>query len=297
MDDRLVDRRCRLTIANPVNTPNDFKNTTTEILEIDGGKTDDDLGMRVVFKITKSRKKEPNNSEITITNLAQSTRSNLQKKGVRVLLEAGYKDIGVNRYFFGDVRSIDHVRKDADWDTIMKLGDGERAWKYARVYESFAPGTPKASVLRTLAERMGLELGNIAQQAPSLVSGSFDQGWAAAGSAVRAFDKLVKGQGLEWSVQDGQVQLLEVGGHLELPIPEISPDSGLVESPEMGSPATKGKPALVKFKCLLTPVKPGGRVKLKSRRYNGYVTVQACEFEGDTHGGPWYTTISGVISE
>lgn len=297
MSDSLFDRRCRLTIANPVATPNDFKTTTSEVIEIDGGTTDRGaVGMRVAFKITKSRKKEPNNSEITVTNLSQSTRSSLQKKGVKVLLEAGYKDTGVNRFFSGDVRTIDHVRSEADWDTVMKLGDGERAWKYARVYESFAPGAAKADVLRTLADKMGLELGNVGQQAGG-ISGNFDQGFCAAGSASRALDQIVKSFGKEWSVQDGQIQILDPFKHLDLPIPEISPDSGLIESPEMGSPPQKGKPALVKFKCLLTPVKPGGRVKLVSRRYNGYVTVQACTFEGDTHGGAWYTEIAGVITE
>lgn len=292
----LFDRRCRVTIANPVKTANDYKDVTTDVIEIDGGTTDDRAvsGLRVWFKITKKLTKEPNTSEIIVTNLSPNRRSSLQQKGVRVLLEAGYKETGVSRYFSGDVRTIDHIRNGADWDTSLKLGDGERAWNFARVYESFAPGTPKSSVVKTLAESMGLDVGNLESQLSGIV-GTIDQGFAAAGSASRAFDQFVKSIGKEWSVQDNALQILDPYEVLDLPIPEISVDSGLLGSPEMGTPPKKGKPPLVKFKSLLIPTRPGAKVKLVSKRYNGYVRVVAVTFTGDTHGGEWETEISGQI--
>ena len=292
----LFDRRCRVTIAVPIDSKKDFKSVTRDVIEIDGGSVGaaDVVGMRVQFRIAKTLKKEPNSSEIVISNLSPARRSSLQKIGVQLLLEAGYKDTGVSRYFSGDVRTVDHVRNDANWDTTMKLGDGSRAWRFARVNESFAPGANKGDVLKTLAEAMGLDLGNVASQASGL-SGTFDQGFAAVGSAGRAIDMVVQSLGKEWSVQDGKIQILDPYEVLDLPIPEIGPDSGLVGSPEMGSPPKKGKPALVKFKCLLTPTKPGAKIKLKSLRYDGYVRVQAVRFTGDTHGGDWYSEIDGVL--
>jgi hypothetical protein len=295
----LCDRRCRLTIAVPVKTPGDFKNVTTEVIEIDGGVAQrrGAAGMRVAFKITKSRKKEPNSSEIAVTNLAPNTRSSLQQKGVRVLLEAGYRDTGVSRIFTGDVRTVDHVSEGPDVTTKLALGDGHRSWKYARVAESFAPGTPKAEVLRSLGRATGLDLGNLEEQARG-IRGTLDQGFAVCGPTSRALDLFLASIGKEWSVQDGALQILNPYEHVELPgIPDITEGSGLIGSPEMGSPPEKGKPALIKIKSLLIPVKPGGRIKLKSRRYDGYVTIHACTFTGDTHGGDWYTEIMGVISK
>lgn len=292
----LFDRRCRLTIANPVDEENNFSKTQVQVIEIDGGTTDNRAvsGMRVAFKITKTLKKEPNTSEIVVTNLSPKRRSSLQHKGVKVMLEAGYKATGVKKYFSGDVRTIDHVRNNADWDTTMKLGDGERAWGFARISESFAPGTPKANVVRTIAKSMGLELGNLDEQLASL-TGTIDQGFAAAGPSSHAMNQIITSLGKEWSVQDGQLQILDPYQVLNLPVPEISVSSGLLDSPEMGTPPKKGKPALVKFKSLLIPVKPGGKVKLVSERYNGYVRVVAVTFTGDTHGGSWETEISGQI--
>lgn len=286
----LFGRICKVTIATPVSDPANFKDTTSEVIEIKGG----DGGMRVQFKITKTLKKEPNTSEIRVTNLSPSRRASLQKKGVKVLLEAGYKDTGLSRFFSGDVRTVDHVRDGADWTTVMQLGDGERAWQFARVNESFAPGTRVSDVIRRIVASMAIDKGNM-DDALMNINGTFDHGFCASGSASRAFDMVMRSAGREWSVQDNAFQILEPGGTVSQSIPEISPSSGLVNSPEMGSPQKKGKPTLVKFDALLTPVKPGAKVRLKSERYDGDVRVVSVEFAGDTHGGEWYSKIAGEV--
>lgn len=288
----LFDRRCKLTIANPLPTPNNFRSTFTDIIEI--GDVNERFGMRITFKITKTLKKEPNTSEITITNLSPQRRASLQRKGVKVLLEAGYKATGVTQYFSGDVRTVDHVREGSDWTTKLKLGDGERAWKFARINESFAPGTRSADVLKRLAEAMGIDAGNVSKEALG-VNSTLDQGFSAVGSASAAMDQFVKSLRKTWSVQDGQLQILDKKQTLDAPVPEISSSSGLVGSPEMGSPAKKGEPALVKIKALLTPVKPGGRIRLRSERYDGFLKVHSVTFAGDTHGGEWYSEINASI--
>lgn len=294
----LFDRRCKLTIATPVSTENDFSHTTTQVVEVNGGKTDNinEPGMRIQFKIEKSLDKGPNSSEIIVTNLSESRRQSLQTKGQRVLLEAGYRGTGIQRLFSGDIRTVDHIREKADWETKLKLGDGERAWLYARVSESFAPGTRAADVLKKIANATGLDLGNVSSKA-ALIDKVFDQGWSAGGSALRALDQLITALGKTWSIQDGALQILDPYEALDLPIPEITPDTGLIGSPEMGSPPSKGKPALLHFKSLLVAVKPGGKVRLKSSRYSGYIRIHKVTFEGDTHGGPWYSTMDGTISE
>jgi len=296
-DKLLFDRRCRLTIANPV--PDGFSGIEqTDVIEIDGGTTEqrDVPGMRIQFKIEKTLKKQPNTSEIKVSNLSPSRRSSLQKKGVKVLLEAGYKETGTTRIFSGDVRTVDHVREKADWETVFKLGDGERAWRFARVSESFAPGTAATDVLRKLAKAMGLDMGNVDKELSS-IKAKFDQGFAVIGSASKGFDSIIKSLRKTWSVQDGELQILDPYQALDLPIPEVSPTSGLIGSPEMGSPPTKGKPQLLKFKSLLIPIKPGAKVKLKSERYDGYVRIHSCSFEGDTSGGAWYTEMEGTIAK
>lgn len=293
----LYDRRVRITVAKPVATPGDFSHVTTSVIEINGGKTDDPskVGLRIAFKIDKSLEKEPNTSELTITNLSQAQRDGLQVKGVKVRVEAGYKQTGMSQLFAGDARTIDHVRDGSDWNTIAKLGDGERAWRWARVSESFGAGTLGSDIMKRVGRSLGVDLGNL-DDAAALVTARFDHGFVATGSAARVFDQIVRSVGMEWSIQDGKLQVLQPEQVRGLPIPFISPQTGLVGSPEMGTPTTKGKPALLQFKCLLIPVVPGGKVKLQSARYNGFVRVRKVTFQGDTSGGDWYSIISGTIS-
>ncbi len=149
-------------------------------------------------------------------------------------------------------------------------------------------------MLKTLAKSMGLDLGNVNKQAAKILA-SFDQGYCAAGSASREFDRIVSSMGLTWSVQDGAIQILDPDETLDAPIPEITPDSGLIESPEMGTPQKKGKPTLITFKSLLRPIKLGGKVKLRSERYDGQVRAESAVYDFDTHGGPWYVTVAGVL--
>lgn len=295
-DQALFDRRCRVTVAVPVATPNDFKNTTSEVVEIDGGATGDSevVGMRVKFSVNKSLKKEPNTGEVTISNLSPSRRASLQKKGVKLLLEAGYKETGVAKVFQGDVRTVDHVRNGADWDTVIKLGDGERSWRFAKVNRSYGPGSTATDVIKGIATAMGLELGNANEKA-SGISKIFDQGISFIGSASRALDQVLSSCNRTWSIQDGKLQILGVGEYLPGKTEEISVKSGLIGSPEMGSPEKKGGPALVKFRSLLIPMVPGKKVKLVSNRYDGFVRVLSCSFSGDTHGGEWYTDINAEI--
>ena len=164
----------------------------------------------------------------------------------------------------------------------MKLGDGERAFRFARANLSFSPGTAKSTVIRAIALAGGIGVGNVESVIAS-VPGVYSQGYVASGRWSDAFHKVVTGNGLEWSIQDNEVQLIQLNTFLSASIPDITPDSGLVGSPEMGTPEKKGKPALVKAKFLLRDVKPGGRFNLRSLRYNGLVGAKKVEYEGDTH--------------
>lgn len=299
-DDDLKDRQLKLTIFSQ-NTSFGLTSTggQANTIEINGGddsSTPDVPGMRVVAKIAKTSEKDPNTSQITVYNLNPDHRAALQTKGVKVTLEAGYRGPGLSRIFIGDVRTVDHVIEAGDAETVMKLGEGERSYRFARLTKTWSAGTGAGTVLRDLANATGLAIGNIPDVVANL-STTFDSGYAVHGPVSDSLDRLVKSLGYVWSVQDETLQVLNPGATAQgdAQIPEISEDTGLVGSPEVGAPEKKGQPGLVGFKCLLRPVIPGGKVRLKSKRYDGELRVKRATFDLDTHGQPWYTTIEGVI--
>lgn len=293
----LYGRVARLTISTPNTTTGDYTGTTRNVLEIDAG-TDSanpgNIGQRIKFDIAKTDKKEPNTSKIVVINLNDSSRAQMQTKPVKLMLEVGYRDTGFTRIFVGDARSVDQVRNDADWETTAKLGDGERGYQNSRVAESFSPGTPQGQVLRYLANASGLQTGNAIDIATSMTT-PFDQGYIVHGFWQQSFDRFVRSLGYTWSIQNETIQILQPGQALGLQIPLISESTGLVGSPEMGTPEKPTKPHLVKFTTLLVATQPGAKVHLTSDRYDADVYVKKCRFEGDTQGGPWFTHIEGII--
>lgn len=285
-DQRLQDRRVRLLIANRV--AEDYKSLTADVTEI----TD----LRVQFSVKKSASKEPNTAEVTITNLSPTRRAALQTKGVKFVLECGYVDTGVKQIFQGDVRHVSHVREGADWRTVLKSGDGERAFQFARLSESLGPKASKSDVIKRLSAKLGLGLGNSAKAAAA-IPGSFEQGIVLSGPVSRELDKVLKGTGYEWSIQDEQLVILSASEVSGQDVPLLTPDSGLIGSPEFGAPLEKGGKPQLKFKALLNAnIKPGAKVQIQCERFPIGVSVKCAKVEhsGDTAGQDWYTSVEGA---
>jgi hypothetical protein len=288
--DLLFGRKIKVTIATKVSES--FTQIEADVVEIEN--------LRVAFKVSKSDKKEPNTCEITITNLSETRRKSLQQKGVKFILQAGYEASGIGQIFIGDARTCEHKRDGASWHTTIKSGDGERAFNFARVNESFAAGSPVSDVVKRIASKLGLGLGNTNKQAAQL-TGQYVNGYAAQGPASRELDKVLAGTGYDWSIQDGELLLLKHDEPSGATVPDIGPDTGLIGSPEYGSPETihkqvkkTGKP-LLKVRCLLNPaIKIGCQVSIRSERHKGPIRVKKLEHTGDTAGGDWYTDFEGV---
>lgn len=277
MADFLFERRVKVIVGTT--EPNDYhtlRAITTEITDL-----------RVEFKVNKDLKKNPNNAEISISNLSEKTRAKLQDKGAKVILQAGYKTT-LATIFVGDVRTIDHTRQGPDWVTKIQAGDGERGYVNGRVSQSFAPGVKLEGVVGALADATGQAVKKFTGL--GMESKQFSNGYTAHGRSSAELDKVLKAQGYEWSIQDNAVQILKPGGVNTEKLVVLSADSGLIGSPEFSAPNNPKKPAVLKFKCLLSPeLRPGGRVEFASLRHKGIHRIVKLTHTGDTDGGDWYT--------
>lgn len=282
MTQQLFNRRVKLTIAPPVAGTFNTQKTQSAMVISD---------LRVRFKIVRNLRKEPNHSKIEVFNLNGASRGQLQGKGARVWLEAGY-DTQLAQAFVGDVRYIDHHKEGAsDWLTSLELGDGERAFVHGRVKASFKKGTTKADILKALATQSGWDLGNIKDFYASLGQPALS-GYVAWGTANREIDRLLRSQGLTFSVQDGAIQILPLVGYTPAAAVLIDEAHGMIGSPEAGSAPHKGKPRILKVKCLLDAdkikLRPGQRISLQSQAHKGVHIIQKIELDGDTYGDNWF---------
>jgi hypothetical protein len=275
MSELLYKRRYRVLLAYPI--VGDFSKAQPNAVEI----TD----MRVAFKITKTLTKSPNTCELSIYNLSAARRAALVKKDLRVILEAGFDD-HVAGIFVGDARTVEHICEGTEWLTRIRCGDGERAMNLGRANASFAAGTPYANVVKKVTEPLGLG----AVDVTAFAGKTFATGYAAHGRAVDVLDQVTSAAGLEWSVQDGKIQVMRKGGHTTEQALELGPSTGLIGSPEFNAPDQKTGIATLKVKCLISArVRCGGRIVLASASHRGTFRVVKVTHTGDTAGGDWTT--------
>jgi hypothetical protein len=245
-------------------------------------------GFALAFDITKSLSaKTPNACELKVYNLSTTHRKHLQElERVYVSISAGYQD-GTSLLFRGDLRDVTSSRQGPTWVTTITSDSGRRARK-ARIVKSFAPGSTVGDVLNTAAKAMGVRLGNSAQRIVNAqISGTqattFFNGYALAGAIESEIDRLARSCGLEWSVQDDELLFLPYGAPLSQLAIKLTPETGLIGSPE---PGNKG---LCDVRCLILPdVYPGRRVQVESEHVSGMYRIETSKHTGSTFGKDWY---------
>lgn len=252
---------------------------------------------RVQFQIEKSVGTEPNTCNITISNLNKASRAFFEQSPVHVRIEAGYD--GEYRHLFnGDVRFGYSKRPRTDWETHLLLGDGDRAFRAARVNRTFKKGTTVRDALNACAVTMGLVLpDNI--NARGELDQQFASGVSLSGPTRDELTRLLAPFGYDWSIQNGALQVLKDDDVDDSQAILIAQETGMIGVPEFGSPQKKGggknhkkARATMTVQTLLYPqINPGGRVQVRSSEINGLYRVNRVTHKGDSMGQEWTTEV------
>jgi hypothetical protein len=255
-------------------------------------------GLRIQFKIEKSPSMVPNTSDISIYNLAESSRRRLKSVGALVMLEAGRPD-SYGLIFKGNARTIDHIRQGPGCVTHIQCGDGELAYRFSQANQSFKSGTSFQDAATYLAKQLaGVDVsGFLSKLSKGQISGPFSQyvnGISFFGNAGEELERLMAAGGYQLSIQDHELVALKLT-ETSAVVVVLTPSTGLVASPEHGTPERSGLPSLLKAKALLQPrIRPGDRVRfenLRDDRITGDYRSLKVSHCGDTHGTEWYTDL------
>lgn len=265
--------------------------------------------LRASFRIEKTDSPEPNKATVEVFNLNAANRAILKegadlvakaieaakKLGVPpswewpLIVEAGYTS-GVSQLFSGDVTFARSVKERVDWITTIEAEDGGPKFANARINKSFGAGTTLTALLTQIANQFGLGLGNSIAHflVPKRGRVLFKKGVVISGKVSDVLDTYCATAGYTWSIQDGQLQILESSETLVEAIVKVSPSTGLVGSPELG------EEGVVTFRSLLQgQIRPGKRVILDSKAVKGTFKIQRVTYIGDTWGTDWYTEAEG----
>lgn len=253
-------------------------------------------GVNITFKVKKTLGTARGGTlEMEVFNLSEEHRRELAalpRRSTYVSLDAGYEGPGgASRLFVGDLRKAVVAKSGADWSVKITAGSGEHSVRAARTTRAFAAGTSLVDVVRHLAESMGVGVGNAAEAfrtARFPGGGSvLHSGTVIQGRAAEELERICTATGFSYSVQDGVLQVLPLGGSLERSAILLSPSTGLVDSPEIVNRRT------ITVKALIQPgLVPGQRIVVESAVISGVWRITEAEMSGATGGNDWYCTMT-----
>jgi hypothetical protein len=240
-------------------------------------------GLNVTFTVKRSLSaKVPGRCEVAVYNLSSDTRKHLHAmRNVFVSLEAGYAS-GTSVIFRGELVESWSTREGTEWVTTITSDDGGQKRRTKRVQKNYLNGTSLQTIIRDLAAALEVGLGNTDAIAPlakfwKTKQAAVVKGFTASGDAVSQLDRVARSCGLSWSIQGGQLQFLVIGSATVDPPVLLTPDTGLIESPELG------KDQIVKCRTLMIPgLYPGRTVELATRYTQGLYRIETATHQGES---------------
>jgi hypothetical protein len=243
-------------------------------------------GLRVVAKAERTLKPEPNKCEVQIYNLTPEHRNALTKiKTPTVSLAAGYKD-QITQIFLGQALHVGHAKNKAgDIITTVSTTDGGSKLQGARAKANFPKGIKAGDVLRVLAKALGIKAGNLEDAVRKINAGKaasiYAEGVCLSGHAPLDMTALCRSAGLEWSVQDGQLQILDVGRSSSVRAIVLD-ESQLLDTPSISNKN------VVEGSCLIQKdFTPGRQVQIAHEFVSGVFRLEKCTYALDTWSDDW----------
>lgn len=246
--------------------------------------------LRITFRVKSSLKPEPNTADVEVYNLSDDHRAQLEQAQKQIMrLEVGYNGT-THQIFLGEVRTCFTEVQGPDRVTKFSSGDGEQAVLGTRIRVTYGTQVQIDSCIRDLAKALGVGVGNLNQIAARLKSRGlasiYPRGTALDGNAWRELVYICRSCGLEATIQDGALLILEQGQALANVAVRLAPDSGLVGSPTADNDGTVN--AVAK---LIPELRPGVKVDLESLSGKGVYRVYDAEYTGDSHGDDWQVSL------
>ncbi len=265
--------------------------------------------LHVKFEVKQWSLQTPGSCSVRVYNVASNTAKKIQTEFTKLILGAGYKDGGATTIFAGTIVQVRGGRENPV-DTYLDItaADGDEAHNFSVVNTSLAAGRSYADRVNALVQAMGAQGVTPGYIAP-LPDGTLPRGKVMFGMARDHLRDLSFATDMDWSVQQGQFQLIPKAGYLPGQAVVLTPATGLIGLPEVTADG-------IKVRCLLNPlVKAGGLIQLDSATLQqaqldisyqgsaqnaflpqvldgvGSYRVLVAEHSGDTRGNTWYTDI------
>lgn len=259
------------------------------------------------FQIKQWDLQTPGNMQVRIYNLSEDTANRIKKEFTRLILQAGYQTGEYGVIFDGTIVQARSGRENpTDTFVDITVSDGDIGYVFGVVNTTIAKGSSFSDRAEALRKAMGAESGHIA----AMVGSELPRGRVFYGMARDHMRDLCFSTDTKWSIQRGQLQIIERDGYLPGEAVVLTSATGMIGLPEQTQDG-------IKVRCLLNPmIKVGGRVQIdnasiqqanlqlansasavKANSFlpriaeDGLYRVVVCEHEGENRGPAWYSNL------
>lgn len=269
--------------------------------------------LRVSFEVVKDSQSAPNEAIIKIYNLNDEHQRQIRFEFEDILLNAGY--LGSEMLVFrGNIKHVYRYRDKLDWITEVVAGDGDSDYRNSTINQTFAAGTSDAQMVDRICGTFKTTKKGAVQ---GVSSAGRARGKVVSGNNRGVLHNLARQNNCNWSIQDGQLQIIPVDGVLDTEAFLINEDTGMLGAPEQDDKGIKIKTKLNPLYQINGRVKlDNNNIKLKKKKISealasergsskktpdpvrldpdGVYKIYKLTHKGDTHGTEWVSEIETV---
>ena len=268
------DRQYRMNAGPPGSTGFEIGGTTPYSLHIS-------------FSVQKQELESSNTAKVQVWNLNKQNLATLEAENCFLLLKAGYGNT-LPVILSGTVSHTSTRKDGSDMLTEIEVVDGLMEVRDTWVSMSYAGKVNTKKILDDTAAQMGLTV----TYSYNATFSDIPNGFSFVGQAKNALSKACAVSGLEWSIQNGVLQIKKPGDVMNREVYVLSPETGLIEIPErvqISSSDDSGKSQMgYDLVYLLNgAIGIGDYVQVQSKYLTGFFRVYSLEIDGDNLSGAW----------
>lgn len=234
----------------------------------------------------------PNDAQITITNLSPQTAKELLVEGESIELWAGYAPQGRERFvgkvFSGQIRSAITNKDGVNRQTVIHIGEGDKAHAHAKVKKKIPKGSYKGQVdaaADAFAEK-GIKKGDIKVDDKQVGRTLTFNGE----SAREILNDVAYSTDSVWMIIDGKLHMHKRDDFMGDTGYVITPENGLLGNPVFNDDGVSIKTLLIH------DLRPSMKIGVRSNnvgnaRINGSYKIEEVNFAMSTSTGPHGCTI------
>lgn len=253
------------------------------------------------FRYKKSTKdKQPNKLEITLFNLDDDVVDYLTTNSgnnLCAILDVGDDDVGLSNAFKGTVTTVVDDFSSEDRKTKITVEDSRVNMKQAMTVRTFSANTPIKTIITEVSKNLQLPLAPF-----DFELGNTTRPVSVYGNTMQSLQNFVSRYGLEVSIQDGEVEVMEKTKRLSEQTAFISAATGLVgviktliDDTKSSGTNTSSESNGVSFECLLdATIKPNTTVYLQDGEFDRAYKVTTVVGTGSTRNNDWLCQVQAT---